>query len=386
MSYPHNPYGQPPAYGYAAPNPYPAYPGAPPQAAPGHAPPHAAPGYAAPPQSSPYGAQPAPTSAAAPAGHNRDPRNSATQQAAAGQPPSYLPPTTYQPSTVPEAPRKKALLVGCGYPGTSAELKGCINDVKCLEYMLTTRFGFRPEQIVKLRDDVYHPDFSSTRANIFRGIQWLLTDQRPGDSLFFSFSGHGSQKRAIYGDEDDGLDETILPTDYKYAGQITDNELNAALVRPLAPGVTMHCITDACHSGTGLDLQYQTEVDAYSRFYWKADRPGYIYKGTAGGTVFQFSACKDHQVAQDTKKMSGTAYTGAATFSFIQAVERGGVHQSYGSVLSQMMHALRAQSQAPISGGGILSQLLMGPVPSSHQTPILCCDKAVDINNTRLNI
>lgn len=40
-----------------------------------------------------------------------------------------------------------------------------------------------------LKDDVEHPDFSSTRANILRGIQWLMMDQRPGDSLFFHFSG-----------------------------------------------------------------------------------------------------------------------------------------------------------------------------------------------------
>ncbi len=34
-------------------------------------------------------------------------------------------------------------------------------------------------------------------------------------------------------------------------------------------------------------------------------------KGTAGGTVFQFGACKDSQTAQDTNRMSGSAFTGA---------------------------------------------------------------------------
>jgi hypothetical protein len=38
---------------------------------------------------------------------------------------------------------------------------------------------------------------------------------QPGMSLFFSFSGHGSQKQDYSGDEDDGMDETILPTDYQ---------------------------------------------------------------------------------------------------------------------------------------------------------------------------
>lgn len=43
--------------------------------------------------------------------------------------------------------------------------------------------------------DVQHPDFYPTRANIMRAIQWLMMDLQFGDSLFFHFSGHGSQQR-----------------------------------------------------------------------------------------------------------------------------------------------------------------------------------------------
>jgi hypothetical protein len=52
-------------------------------------------------------------------------------------------------------------------------------------------------------------------------------------------------------------------------------------------------------------------------------------KGTSGGTAFQLGACKDSQVAADTNAMSGSAYTGAATFSFIDAVEKYGTNQTY---------------------------------------------------------
>ena len=52
-------------------------------------------------------------------------------------------------------------------------------------------------------------------------------------------------------------------------------------------------------------------------------------KGTSGGTAFQFGACKDSQVAADTNGLSGSAYTGAATFSFIEAIERYGAQQTY---------------------------------------------------------
>lgn len=52
-------------------------------------------------------------------------------------------------------------------------------------------------------------------------------------------------------------------------------------------------------------------------------------KGTSGGTAFQFGACKDSQTAADTNGLSGSAYTGAATYSFIEAVEKYGPQQTY---------------------------------------------------------
>jgi hypothetical protein len=47
---------------------------------------------------------------------------------------------------------KRALLVGCNYPGTNAELRGCVNDVKTINNILTTHFGFVPADIVTMLD------------------------------------------------------------------------------------------------------------------------------------------------------------------------------------------------------------------------------------------
>lgn len=37
---------------------------------------------------------------------------------------------------------KKAVLIGCSYPGTQARLNGCINDVQCMAHLLKTKFGW----------------------------------------------------------------------------------------------------------------------------------------------------------------------------------------------------------------------------------------------------
>jgi hypothetical protein len=123
-------------------------------------------------------------------------------------------------------------------------------------------------------------------------------------------------------------DETICPTDFKEAGEIVDDELNDMLVKPLLPGVTLHALMDCCHSGTVLDLPYRAKAGLMGgKFEWKLKSR--VVKGTAGGTAYQIGACKDSQTAADTNAMSGSAYTGAATFSFIDAIETHGTNQTY---------------------------------------------------------
>eukprot|EP00892_Ulva_mutabilis_P001307 jgi/Ulvmu1/11177/UM072_0013.1 len=238
--------------------------------------------------------------------------------------------------------RKKALLIGCNYPGTSAELKGCCTDVQHVEYLLRSRFGFT--DITVLRDDQHNRASMPTRNNILRQMDALVRGASSGDSLFFHFSGHGSQKRDWSGDERDGMNETICPTDFRQAGQIVDDELNKHLVNPLGHGVRLHALLDACHSGTGMDLRHVTKLDKRSgAIRWRDEGNTRKYKGTKGGLAVQFGACKDSQTAADTASLSGGTHTGAATFLFIQACERLIKHQqplTYSSILRDMLHQI----------------------------------------------
>ena len=98
---------------------------------------------------------------------------------------------------------------------------------------------------------------------------------------------------------------------------------------------------------------------------------------------FSVLCSRDSQVAQDTNRLSGSAYTGAATYALIQAIERGGVQQSYAQLLSSMHYALQhatGGSSAPGLGDMALAVVLGlfgGVVMSSGQTPVLSCDKQV---------
>lgn len=91
-------------------------------------------------------------------------------------------------------------------------------------------------------------------------MQWLVAGAKPGDVLFFHFSGHGSQQRDDSGMEADGFNETICPCDYSRAGQIVDDEIWSNLVHPLPSGVRLTALMDCCHSGTGLDLPFTYDM------------------------------------------------------------------------------------------------------------------------------
>lgn len=150
-----------------------------------------------------------------------------------------------------------------------------------------------------------------TKANIQKGLQWLVQGASPGDVLFFHFSGHGSQERDHTGHEQDGFNETIVPSDHKRTGQISDDEIWTSIVYPLPCGVKLLSVMDCCHSGTGLDLPYDYNI---KNDKWTVDdNPAH-----SQGDVIQFSGCQDAQTSAD---VNGTYQAGGAmTTAFIHAI------------------------------------------------------------------
>ncbi|KZV34900.1 metacaspase-1 [Dorcoceras hygrometricum] len=262
------------------------------------------------------------------------------------------------PSSTAGHLRKKAVIVGISYRYSRHELKGTINDAKCMKYLLVNRFKFPESSILMLTEEEIDPYRIPTKHNIRMAMFWLVQGCQPGDSLVFHYSGHGSQKRNYTGDEVDGFDETLCPLDFETYGMIVDDEINATIVRPLIPGVKLHAIIDSCHSGTMLDLPYLCRMDRTGHYVWEDHRPRTgIWKGTSGGEVISFSGCDDDQTSADTSALSKVTSTGAMTFSFIQAVERSQVsNPTYGSILNAMRSTIRNAGDE--LGGGVVTTLI----------------------------
>lgn len=251
------------------------------------------------------------------------------------------------------------MIVGISYRNSRNELKGCINDAKCMKYMLINRFKFPESSIIMLTEEETDPYKIPTKHNIRMAMFWLVQGCQSGDSLVFHFSGHGSQQRNYTGDEIDGFDETLCPVDFETQGMIVDNEINATLVNPLPPGAKLHAIIDACHSGTMLDLPYLCRMDRSGRYAWEDHRPTTgTWKGTRGGEAISFSGCDDDQTSADTSALSKVTSTGAMTFAFIQAIEKSQGIMTYGSILNAMRATIRKTDDDIGGGGGVVTTLL----------------------------
>ncbi|EMS64725.1 Metacaspase-1 [Triticum urartu] len=188
--------------------------------------------------------------------------------------------------------KKRAVLIGIKYTNRrSCELRGPINDVKCMRYLLTERFGFPNDCVLILTDEERNPCRQPTKDNIRMAMHWLVQGCSYGDSLVFQFSGLGAQVPDDDGDELDGMDEALCPVDSFQQGPILDDEINEAIVRPLVHGVKLHAIVDACHSATVLDLPYQCTVSKQTgRWRWRDERPMTgACKGTSGGQAVLIS-------------------------------------------------------------------------------------------------
>merc|ERR1719353_157106 len=127
-----------------------------------------------------------------------------------------------------------------------------------------------------------------------RGLDWLAADARPGDVLFFHFSGHGAQEEDPHGYEEDGMNETILPVDFQRTGMISDDEIAEKLVHRLPEGVRLTALMDSCHSGSGLDLPFVCRPED-RRGTWREETNPFH----SAGDVQLFSGCADDQTSAD---------------------------------------------------------------------------------------
>ena len=141
-----------------------------------------------------------------------------------------------------------AVVVGIdGYTAPIPALQGAVNDAKDVAQALQ-KYG---AEVVLITNE------QATKANVVAAWEQELAKAKAGDTLFFTYAGHGSQEPAKPNDPDepDGLDENLPLVNYQQTGpglaeRIVDNEVSEWLAEAKAKKVHVVFMTDACHSGT----------------------------------------------------------------------------------------------------------------------------------------
>jgi hypothetical protein len=149
-----------------------------------------------------------------------------------------------------EAQTKHALFVGINdyieFPDEpGGDLLGAEHDALVMRDVLVERWGLEPANTMLLLGR------QATKEALRAAITgWLAARAAPGDLAIFYFAGHGSQVFDLDGDEPDGLDETLAPSDVlplSSANDIRDDEFRVWL-ETIRTDVVV--ILDSCHSGT----------------------------------------------------------------------------------------------------------------------------------------
>lgn len=306
----------------------------------------------------------------------------------------------------------RALVVGINYKGTSSALNGCIQDtVNILSYLKdrfqavhevrlvtekevstdvsdqkdTTLYSIvqhmrkkfehqaSVDQVTHLTHDEYKKmsnlDMAKsslevliltddqvgahcpTKANILKGFKWLIAGATADSHLFLSYSGHGSHQRDTNGDEEDGEDESLVPSDYKTAGMLVDDEIRRVLIDPLPEGANLRLIIDACHSATCSEQKFLYDVGYTGEMVRKTD---YKAKETAANVVC-WSGCFDAETSADAF-INGT-FNGALTYTLMEIMRDVQQDKSFESVyqkLREMLKKRRFDQHASLSSSSPL--------------------------------
>lgn len=151
------------------------------------------------------------------------------------------------------------LIVGIDdYVGDRNDLQGAVNDADDIADALASAGA---KEVMKLTDA------RASKAAIMAGWNALVAKAAPGDTIVFSYSGHGDQEPEPPGrnGEPDGLNENFLLGGYEAEGpglaeRIVDDEAFEMLKAADDKGIETIFLADSCHSGTMFRSTNSTKI------------------------------------------------------------------------------------------------------------------------------
>ncbi len=246
---------------------------------------------------------------------------------------------------------KVAVLAGANYEGTPNKLGGCGNDVRDINKLLKDG-GFSTTILTDAKGLGVQVAGLPTRDLILTNVQKMITNAKPGDTLVFYYSGHGTQIKD---------DEYMVPLDavthgFNQRKLISSDDLHKLLIQ-VPHGVKLLMVADSCFSGniTHFDItakgliigpispfkRLRTLIDASHR------------SASSHGALTLIAGCKENQESTDL----GT--NGALTASIKEWITNNTLAKWFTACFdytASAMSAFKAALTAPIKAQGITDQ------------------------------
>jgi uncharacterized caspase-like protein len=141
---------------------------------------------------------------------------------------------------------------------TFPALRYCAADANAFATLLTTAFGFAPDDIMLCENA------EATMQGILGGIGALLSQAQPGDVVCFYFAGCGGRvPQNGWGQPSARYYDAIVPSDD--AGMIFDYQLATLSQALQPPQVNFTIVLDTCHAG---DVVPSDVVTTYRAYGW----------------------------------------------------------------------------------------------------------------------
>lgn len=298
----------------------------------------------------------------------------------------------WQPATVAQtvptagasAPKRYALLIGVeGYERVGNKKLEWDNlqtkpDVMALKDVLIKRFKFVPSDI-----KILNTRESTTKAAIEQGFKDLIAQVKPGDIVYLHYSGHGAQIEDDNGDEIDGLDESLIPSDYKTSedgsNNIRDDEIGMFIdqLKAKSPSSVMFTF-DSCFSGTitrGGTGRYAVRGKKERPVVSKkptpkagaAEKQGLLENATASNGFVVISATRNDQLAKEDSDGTESGSMGALSYALVKALRDSTPTTTYADLFQSVRNSVeqRVPDQNPQIEGSIDNVIMRGiAIPS----------------------
>lgn len=202
----------------------------------------------------------------------------------------------------------KALLFGLNYKHCSSDkLNGCINDCKYMADYIESEFNL-PTTVYTDELDLVNTSYAGILSNLYK----LAVDSYKEnlDFVWIHYSGHGSYEHDVSGDEKDGQDEGLVPSDYETRGILIDDYIHEVFSH-FNNKTIIFFVCDSCHSGTMADIKYS----------WNDNKTANIENANCKlkSNVISISGCLDAQTSADAYNLLGDyKYVGALTSAILR--------------------------------------------------------------------